>query len=192
MIEADISCPLRFRIVPTSAATDTPRTGLSGLFQRTRSDLTLRREADMMGFYLSIALLAALTAGNDHTPHEQLDVLKIVWGTTIGLGLAHWFAITVSVRLIDDPDLHHTPLEMLYSQMAMGVLLAGVASVIVVLLPDDLERLGARLSAAVFIGVIVEIESRAGGSTLRRAVLNGVLALLVAFVIATIKWFIGK
>lgn len=146
----------------------------------------------MMGFYVAIALLAALTAGNDHTAHTQLDVLKVVWGTTIGLGLAHWFAITVSARLLRDPDMHHTPMELLLSQMAMGVILAVVATFIVMVLPDDLERLGARLAAALSIGVIVEIESLAGGSSTRTAIGRGALALVVAMLVATIKWFIGK
>ncbi len=146
----------------------------------------------MMGFYLAIALLAALTAGNDHTAHTQLDVLKVVWGTTIGLGLAHWFAITVSARLVRDPDMHHTPMELLLSQMAMGTVLAAVATLVVVVLPDDLERLGVRLVAALSIGVIVEFESRAGGSSVRTAIGRGALALVVAMVVATIKWFIGK
>jgi hypothetical protein len=173
---------------PTAVA----QPGLWSVFRRTRDDLTLRREADMMGFYLAIALLAALTAGNDHTAHTQLDVLKVVWGTTIGLGLAHWFAITVSARLVRDPDMHHTPMELLYSQMAMGVLLSVIATLIVLVVPADFERVGVRLAAALSIGVIVEIESRAGGATLRKAMLQGTLALVVAFVIATIKWFIGK
>lgn len=178
---------------PVSANQTAPTaSGLQGVWRRTRDDLTLRREADMMGFYLAIALLAALTAGNDHTAHTQLDVLKVVWGTTIGLGLAHWFAITVSARLVRDPDMHHTPMELLLSQMAMGTALALVATVIVAVLPDDLERLGVRLVAALSIGIIVDLESRAGGSSVRTSLWRGGLALVVAMVIATIKWFIGK
>ncbi len=166
--------------------------GLRGLIRRTRTDPGLRREADMMGFYVSIALLAALTTGNDHQAHSQLDVLGVVWGTTIGLALAHWFAIVVSARLVRDPDLHHTPMEVLASQMGMGVAIAIASTTAVLILPEDLERLGARVTAALFIAVIVQVESIAGGSTLRRAVSLGVLALVVALTIATFKWFIGK
>ena len=146
----------------------------------------------MMGFYLSIALLAALTGGNDHKAHSQLDVLILVWGTTIGLGLAHWFALAVSARLVHDPDLHHTPGEMLVSQLVMGVTISAVATVLVLVLPEDFERLGARLTAAAFIALIVQTESIAGGSTRRRAVALGILALVVGLAIATVKWFIGK
>ena len=74
----------------------------------------------------------------------------------------------------------------------MGSLLAAVATVVVALLPDDFERLGARIAAALFIGVIVGVESRAGGSTIRRASLHGLLALSAAVAIASFKWFIGR
>lgn len=145
----------------------------------------------MMGFYLSIALMAALVGGNDHEAHSQLDVLTVVWGTTIGLALAHWFAIAVSVRLVRDPDLHHTPSEILASQLMMGVAVAAVATVAVLILPEDLERLGARVTAALFIALIVQIESLAGGASLRRALGLGGVALVGALLIASVKWFIG-
>lgn len=166
--------------------------GVRGLILRTRDDPGLRREADMMGFYLCIALFAALMGGNDHAPHSELDVLSVVWGTTIGLALAHWFAIVVSSKLVRDPDLHHTPAEVLTSQMGMGVAIGAVATAVVAVLPDDLERLGARLTAALGIAVIVQMESLAGGATRSRAVGLGVLALVVGLAIATVKWLVGK
>ena len=166
--------------------------GLLGAFRKSRSDPGLRREADMIGFYLSVTLLAALVAGNDYAPHTKLDVLSIVWGTTIGLAIAHWFALVVSMRLVPDPHLHHTPLEVLVSQLMMGSIIAVVATAVVLVLPESLDRFGARMTAALFIGIVVLLESRAGGSTLRRAVSLGVLALVVGMAIATVKWFIGK
>jgi hypothetical protein len=162
----------------------------SNPFRRIRNDPALRREADMMGFYVAIALLVALTAGSDHSDQSQLDVLGIVWGTTLGLALAHWFALTVSARLVNDPDLHHTPTEMLLSQIVMAVAVALLATVVVLVCPTNAERLGARLTAALFVGLLVVVESRAGGATTQRALVRGAIALGVAFAIATIKWFV--
>ena len=79
---------------------------------RIRRERTLRREAEMMGFTVCIALLAALSYGDDHAPHSELGVLAIVWGATIGLALTHWFAFMLSVRLVDDPGFSYSPLEM--------------------------------------------------------------------------------
>src|SRR5262245_34736965 len=57
----------------------------------------LRKEAYTMALYVSICLLAALTA-----PHlaEDIGAYKIVWGTTLGLAIAHWFAFRVSAQLV--------------------------------------------------------------------------------------------
>lgn len=144
----------------------------------------------MMGFTVCIALLAALTAGNDDSPHSKLDVLAIVWGTTVGLALTHWFALILSVRLVKDPTFVYKPLEMLYAQTAMAVLVATTASAIVFVVSAEVDRLGARLTAALFLAVLVGIESRSGGSSLHRAVTMAAVALVVGVSIATAKQFL--
>ncbi len=152
--------------------------GLRGVIRRTRDDPTLRREADMMGFYVAVALMAALSAGSsDHAEHTQLEVLGIVWGTTVGLAIAHWFAMLLSLRVVHDPDLHHTPSEMLVSQLVMAVGVAIAASLVVAALSDDLERLGARVTAAAFIAGLVGFEARTNGASPQRAATYGVGAL---------------
>ena len=172
------------------AASASPRAGLWGMIRRTREDPGLRREADMMGFYIAIALIVALTAtGSDHR-FSLLELLEIIWGTTVGLALGHWFALTLSARLVHDPHLHHTPFEMLFSQVVMAVGVAVLASGVALVVPGDATRLGARLVAALFIGLLVLVESRSSGSTLRRALAYGLVALGLAFGIATVKWFL--
>jgi hypothetical protein len=146
----------------------------------------------MMGFYVAVALIAALSAGNDHTAHAQLDVLRIVWGTTVGLALLHWFALLLSVHVVDDPDLHHTPLEMLSAQLLMATAVAMAATVVVAALSEDLERLGARITAALFIAGLVGFETRRNGVSRGRAMAYGAVALALGLTIATVKWFIGR
>ena len=167
--------------------------GLRGVIRRTRDDPTLRREADMMGFYVAVALIAALSAGSsDRAEHTQLEVLGIVWGTTVGLALAHWFAMILSLRVVNDPDLHHTPSEMLVSQLVMAVGVAIAASLVVAALSDDLERLGARVTAAAFIAGLVGFEARTNGASPQRAATYGVGALLIGLAIASLKWVLSK
>jgi len=164
--------------------------GSDGALQRTWRDPALRRESDMMGFYVCITVLAALTLGRDHAGQPQNDVLGVVWGTTVGLALAHWFAVTVSARIIPNPDRHHTPVEEFTSQLLMASIVAVTTTLVVILLPPDVERLGARLTASGFIGLIVAWESRRGGTSWSRALAHGVLALTAATAIAMVKWFI--
>lgn len=151
----------------------------------------MRREAEMMGLYVSITLLAVLLTGNDLEDHTKLDVLWIVWGTTIGLAIAHWFAMVLSVRLVRDPHVHHTPIEMLLSQLLMSVLLAVAASAVVIALPERFDRLGARMTAATFIGAIVYLESRVSGRSARRAWSLALSVLGIAYSIAALKWYLS-
>jgi hypothetical protein len=168
------------------------RKGVRHLLRRTREVPTLRREADMMGFYVAIALIAALSTGSDGAEHSQLEVLAVVWGTTVGLSLAHWFAMTLAARVVHDPELRHSPLEMLSSQLVMVVGVALIATIVVAVLPEDLERLGVRLAAAIFIAGLVGFEARASGSPHRTAAAYGVIALGVGLSIATLKWLVSR
>jgi hypothetical protein len=146
----------------------------------------------MMGLTVAIALLAALSAGDDLAAHSKFDVLAVVWGTTIGLALTHWFAILVSARLVKDPDLRYSPLELLFSQTMMAMIVAVCATAVVAVLSGDFDRLGARVTAALFIGVLVGLESRRGGSSGVRALLLGGGAVVAGATIAATKWFIGR
>lgn len=51
-----------------------------------------------MALYVAVCLLAALIAlpdrGAGHAP-----AFGVIWGVTVGLALAHWFAFRVSARL---------------------------------------------------------------------------------------------
>lgn len=155
--------------------------------RQTRSDPSLRREADMMAFYLAITLLVALNVPADQDPPQLAELLLIIWGTTLGLAVAHWFALTFSVYLVHDPGLHHTPAEMLFSQVVMALVLSVVGSAAVILTPVRFEMLSGRLAVALFVGVLVVTESRAGGRTTRTALGLGAVALGLAVGIATVK-----
>ena len=152
----------------------------------------LRREADMMAITVCVALLAALSFGDDHTPHSQFDVLLVVWGTTIGLALTHWFALLLSVHLVRDTTFTNRPGEMLVAHLAMAVLVAAAATTAVLILTADFERLGARVTAALFLGGLVSIESRARGSSWPRTALIAVGAIAIGSAIAAAKWYVGR
>jgi hypothetical protein len=55
------------------------------------------------------------------------ELLLIIWGTTLGLAVAHWFALGLSAYLVEDPGLHHSPGEMLFSRLVMALALGAVA-----------------------------------------------------------------
>ena len=54
-----------------------------------------------MGLYVAICLLGALIALPTHE-QDDAEVIAIIWGVTVGLALAHWFAFRVSAALVSD------------------------------------------------------------------------------------------
>jgi len=51
-----------------------------------------------MALYVAICLLAAFAALPETDVHAH--VMAIIWGVTIGLAVAHWFAFRVSARMV--------------------------------------------------------------------------------------------
>jgi hypothetical protein len=170
-----------------AGATRTLAARLAAPFRATRNDPSLRREADMMAFYLGITLLVALDVLQDPHPPPLPALLLIIWGTTLGLGVAHWFAVGLSAYLVRDPATHHTSGQLLASQIMMAAVLAGVASVAVVLSPTRIEMLDSRIAVALFVAVLVAVEARAGGRSRRRALALGAGALALALAVAAFK-----
>ena len=150
----------------------------------------IRREGLTMALYVSITLLAALSlaAGEDTS---DAHVFAIVWGTTVGLALAHWFAFSLAVRLLDpmadDPGVK----QQLVAQLSAAAVVGVVASVPVLLLPEDLERLGARAAAAGCIGYVAYGETRNYGGSKARAVVVAGIALVLGLIVAGIKHALG-
>jgi hypothetical protein len=150
----------------------------------------LRREALEMGLYVSITLLAALTAVAGESVSD-LDVLAIVWGTTVGLALAHWFAFTLAARLVDPEREHGDLTGELVAQLAAAAAVAVIASLPVLLLPEDVERSGARFATALCIGATAFAETRSVGATRVRAAAFAAVVLLLALVVAGVKHALG-
>ena len=54
-----------------------------------------------MALYVAICLLAALSVvAEDELEHRGVAI-NVIWGTTLGLALAHWFAFRLSARCCD-------------------------------------------------------------------------------------------
>jgi hypothetical protein len=166
--------------------------GVARIVERVRTLPSLRREADVMGLTIALALLVALSTGNDHSPHTRSDVLEVLWATTIALGLAHWFAETLSSQLVKDPHREFGLGEMLGAQLGIGLMIAIAASGVALVVPKQYDRVGARLTAALSVGILVSLERRASGSSVGRALAWGSGALVATVALALVKWTIGR
>ena len=51
-----------------------------------------------MALYVAICLLAALLAVSERGAHAH--AIGIIWGVTVGLAVAQWYAFRVSARMV--------------------------------------------------------------------------------------------
>jgi hypothetical protein len=154
---------------------------------RIGEDPALRREAVTMGFYTCVTLFAALAAGDDFAAPPTGELVALIWISTAGLALAHWFAATVAIQLVRDEHMHHSTAEYLAAHLYLPCVAAVATSVVVLVVPDDLDLLGGRLTAAALLGLLVNRESRRWGTSRARSVRLAVLAFGCAAGIAVLK-----
>ncbi len=144
-----------------------------------------------MSLYVAIALLAALMAVPDATGRPVAEVLGIVWGTTIGLAVAHLFAFRVSSRLVSDGRIHPHDAKIAAAQLAGAAVVAVLCTIPVVLLADSAEFDAVRIVLATYISVVGYQVASSNGSPRGRAVIYAGSVLVTALAIAVFKNVLG-
>lgn len=148
--------------------------------------IELRKEALTMALYVAICLMAALLAIPENAI-EHTNVLGLIWGITLGLALAHWFAFRVSARMVGSGSIHSSDLQLAAAQLLAAAGVAFVASMTALVLPDAVELEGAELLLAGLIALIGFGVARGAGASRFRAVVYAVLVLVGAVAIAVLK-----
>jgi len=151
----------------------------------------LVREAYTMALYVSIVLLAALAALADSSNPDGVNIVALVWGTTVGLALAHWVAFDLAARMASGGSRTREHLELAAAQLIGGLGVAALVTVPLLLLPEESERRLVRFELSVVIGVIAFLVARAGGARRLRATVYAVGALFVASTVAVLKNFLS-
>jgi hypothetical protein len=160
------------------------------LVREMRTNTGLRREAHEMSLYVSIVLLSALMVFDTGHPPDANEVLLVALSTTVGLVLAHAFAVWLSTRLIGHSSSQVAPWDVLRVELGGGLAVALVTVLAVLVAPTAAELAAARLAVAGTIGLQVFLESRVRWST-PRAILNGVVALLLGVIVSSVKGLLG-
>lgn len=150
-------------------------------------DLTaeLRREGYTMALYVAICLLGLLLAlpGGGVGPHPIL----IIWGTTIGLAGAHWFAFRVSTRLIAAGRVRRADVALATAQLLGAAVVAVLATAGIAMFPDRAEILATQLLLASFVAVVGFVASRGGAGSLLRALGYAFVLFVAAVALALVK-----
>ena len=145
-----------------------------------------------MALYVSICLLAELAALDDSALHRGV-VFAVVWGTTMGLALAHLFAFLLAGRLIEGKHIAAITRATAIAQLAGGAGVAVIVSVVIVAVPTSVELDAARYDLAAVIGVIgyvVARRARADASR-ARAVVFAVIVTITGVSVAALKQWLG-
>jgi hypothetical protein len=146
----------------------------------------LRKEGWTMALYVAICLIAALTALANLTAIPG-HILGLVWGTTVGLAVAHVFAFRIAGRLVHAGDLPRADRIISLVQLAAAAAVAVVVSVPVLLAPPINEITWARYTCAAIIGVVGYLVTRGAERSRIRSVLFGLGVLVAAFAVAALK-----
>jgi len=151
----------------------------------------LRREGATMSLYVSVVLLAELSAlPAQHFP-KGWGMVALIWGTTLGLALAHWFAYTVASSALTDGKVERQDMEVGAAGVVGALMVALLATLPEVLLTTrDAERVLLFVPAA-FIGFGGYLVARARDSSVRRSLLWALGFVFAGVVVASLKLWLG-
>ncbi len=147
----------------------------------------LRKEGYTMSLYIAISLLAALLAISNSEGRGDAEVAGIIWGTTIGLALAHLFAFRLSSRLVGAGDIHPHDAQIAGAQLAGAAMVAVLCTIPVVLMSQASELDAVRLVLAGYVSLVGYQVAMSNGSTRARALIYASIVLAVALAIAVAK-----
>ena len=140
-----------------------------------------------MALYVSIALLAALAAV-DEDALSRNDTLLLIWGTSLGLAVAHYVAFRLASALARGRHLGRADVVVAGVQFFGAMIVPAAVTGVELLLGDDEDDVDTAVFAlAVILGVTGYLVSRGNGSSRRRAVLIGLGVLVVGMVTAVVK-----
>ena len=156
----------------------------------------IAREAVTMVLYTAVVLLAALVAlpageGGEGDHGEAVvrgaSLLGLIWGTCVGLALAHWFAFRVTARGFGGGHATRQDNLVALAQLGGAVVVAALCSLPLLVLPEDVELGIIAFAPAAVVGLAAYLAARVGGRRRALALLLGGIALLVGVVVAVVK-----
>jgi hypothetical protein len=153
--------------------------------QEVRTELA--REALTMMLYVSVVLLAALVALPLDDEDVDIGLSGVIWGTSIGLAVAHWFAFHLSARLFGDGDLHVRDAQSAAVQVLAALAVAVVASLPLLVVSDETGVDVAVGELTALIAVAGYQAARRGGAGHGRAVMAALSTLTIGAVCVVVK-----
>jgi hypothetical protein len=151
-------------------------------------DRAVIRESITMGLYITISLLAVLAA-QPHGDATTVAVLTVVWGTTLGLTVAHWLAFRLTSRLFAGTELSSHDRMAMAGQAIAALGVAAVASVPLVL-SASAGLAWSRSLLAGLVGLFAFGTARRHGASRGRALTYALIVVVIALAVAIGKYLL--
>jgi hypothetical protein len=151
------------------------------------------REAVVMVLYVSVVEIAELAAlPEDHFTGKTTGpvggaLLAILWGTAIGLAIAHWFAFRLAAPAFRGERLTSLDTKVGLAQVGGAVFVAVISSIPVVLFSEQTGRDVAADLPAVIIGFVGYLVARRAGRGRVASFFFGLVALALGLLVAEVK-----
>jgi hypothetical protein len=146
-----------------------------------------------MVLYVSVVEIAELAALPERLSHGHvsgpvsLRLLAILWGTALGLALAHCFAFQVAAPVFRGEHLSRHNSRLMAAQLLGAVFVAAVTSVPVLFMGDLRGRESVAYVPALIIGFVGYLGARRTSRSPLVAVFFGITALALGVLVALVK-----
>jgi len=150
-----------------------------------------------MVLYLSIVLLAtffALPSGSEAASDSHvsggihgLELIGLIWGTTIGLAAAHWFAFRLTARVFGGGTVSDSDIYVGIAQLTGAAFVALLCTIPVLLIGDDAEVRVTAFVPAFLVGGAGYLVARAGDRGKTQAFVLGGIVMMLGLTVATLK-----
>jgi hypothetical protein len=151
------------------------------------------REALTMVLYVSVVEIAELAAlpethvSGHATGPVSSELLAIIWGTAVGLAVAHWFAFRLGGHAFRGDRVTGLDTKVGLAQIGAAMFVAAASSVPVLLFGDVREQEFTGFVPAVLIGIVGYLIARETGKGRVAASVYGITALALGLLVATVK-----
>ena len=164
----------------------------AGQASEARADVL--RETVTMVLYVSVVLIAELASiPEQHFADARVtgavggQLLAIVWGTAVGLAVAHWFAFRLAAPAFRGERPTRLDTYIGLAQVGSAMFVAAISSLPVLLFSDLHAQETTGDVPALLIGVIGWLVARKTGRSRVAAVFYGVTAMMLGVLVALVK-----
>jgi hypothetical protein len=143
-----------------------------------------RREVTTVAFYVSVTLAAELAAAS---PDDSKEILvAALWGTAVGLALAHWYAQTITAAIARGA-LRKTDAAEGFREIGAAVGVAFVLTVPFVLFATPTALVLSRWSVVIGTSCIALALARSAGAGWTRAFVEAAIVFVIGVAVIETK-----